>query len=155
MTNPATIAESTFDDQRHKAFLSSGQVIHGFHDSNMCADGPCPVHKPTDHELRKYALKFNFDAFLFERIVPAVDGSEEFCIPDPDDYNLRLNNGLVIYRNSAICRFCKETLVVFRVYDEKTCSCAALTIKGGHKEMVRIGHRWIENSIIYQNGRFL
>lgn len=155
MTTSTVIPESTFDDLRHRAYLSSGQVIRGFHSLSSCENGVCPVHSPSDHELRKYALRFNFDAFLFERIIPSMDGNGEHYVPDPDDYNLRLNNGLVIYRNSAICRFCKDTLTVFREYDEKTCSCGELTIKGGHKEMIRTGSGWFENSIVYANGRFL
>lgn len=155
MTTATELPESTFDDTARKAFLSSGQVIHGFHQSTVCKNERCPVHKPTDHELRQYALWFNFNSFLFERLVPALDGESVYYVPDPDDYNLLKNNGVYVYRNAAVCRFCKEEVVSYRDYDENTCSCGELKVKGGHKKMERIGTGWIENSIIYSNGRFL
>lgn len=94
------------------------------------------------------------DSFLFERIIPALDGEEHY-VPDPDDFNLNKNNGRVIYRNSAICRSCKEELVCYRMYDIRTCECGGLTISGGHEEMVRDGEHWIETSVIFDKGRFI
>lgn len=150
-----TISESTFDDTKRKAYLSSGQVINQFHQSTVCASDRCPVHKPTEHDLRQYALRFNMDSFLFERIVPSQDGQTEHYIPDPDDFNLNKNNGRVIYRNAAICRLCRFEVVSYSKYDTNTCECGELTVEGGHEEMRRIGEGWIENSVIFENGHFI
>lgn len=152
-----TIRETTYDDVKRQAHLSSGQTVFGFHDSGRCLGEHCPVHKPSDHDLRGFPLRFNFDAFVFERIIPASDGGEETYIPDPDDYTLVSRGGKLIYRNSAQCLICDEELVSYRRYDFKTCSCENLSVDGGHeypRRSAKTGGAFINTSIIYENGSF-
>jgi hypothetical protein len=150
------INESTYDDTKRQAHLSSGQTVFGFHDSNSCLGEHCPVHKPSNHELRGFPLRFNFDAFIFERIIPTTEENEETFIPDPDDYTLVSNGGRLIYRNSAKCLECDEELVSFSRYDFKTCSCRNLSVDGGHLYLRRVANNgtFIDTSIIYENGEF-
>lgn len=148
--------ESTYDDDKRQAQLSSGQTVFGFHDSGRCLGDHCPVHHPSDHALREFPLRFNFDAFVFERIIPASEGVEETFIPDPDDYTLVSNGGKFIYRNSAKCLNCGDELVSFRRHDFKTCSCGRLSVDGGHSYARRLSNdgAFIDTSIIYENGKF-
>lgn len=153
-----TTPESTYDDAKRQAHLSSGQSVFGFHESGRCLGEHCPVHKPSNHALREFPLRFNFDAFVFERIVPTEDGNGEDFIPDPDDYTLVSNGGKLIYRNSAKCMECDEELVSFRRYDFKTCSCGNLSVDGGHdylrRRLASSEGNFVDTSIVYENGVF-
>lgn len=148
--------ESTYDDTKRHAYLSSGQTVFGFHDSDRCLGDHCPVHNPSNHELREFPLRFNFDAFVFERIIPASEGVEETFIPDPDDYTLVSNGGKLIYRNSAQCVNCGEELISFSRHDFNTCACGDISVDGGHAYMRRVVNsgNFIDTSIVYENGKF-
>jgi hypothetical protein len=151
-----TIRETTYDDVKRQAHLSSGQTVFGFHESGRCLGEHCPVHKPSNHNLREFPLRFNFDAFVFERIIPASDGGQETCIPDPDDYTLVSRGGNLIYRNSATCDICDSELVSYSRYDFKTCSCGNLSVDGGHEYLRHVGKAgaFTDTSIVYENGKF-
>lgn len=151
------IPESTFDDAKRKAYLSSGQIINQFHESTKCAGEHCPVHKPSDHEYRQYALAFNFDAFVFERLIPSEDAAQPLTIPDPDDYTLNRNGGQLIYRNSARCLECSTQVTSYRTHDFATCPCGNLSVDGGHQYLRRVGSKstYEETSIIFKDGKFV
>lgn len=151
-----TTDETTYDDEKRHALLSSGQTVFNFHESSRCLGDHCPVHHPSDHVLREFPLRFNFDAFIFERIIPASENVEETYIPDPDDYTLVSRGGKLIYRNSAKCRNCGDELISFRRHDFKTCSCGDLSVDGGHDYIRRVGSAtaYIDTSITYENGEF-
>lgn len=152
------IQESTYDDATRKAFLSSGMVIHQFHESSKCAGEKCPVHNPSDHDMRDCALTFNMDAFVFERLVPVGDGTMVEHIPDPDDYTLARQGGYLVYRNSAHCWKCDTTVTSYRKYDSATCLCGLLIVDGGHAQVRRsIGGTnddWEERALVYEKGKF-
>lgn len=149
-------SESTYDDVKRKAYLSSGEVIHQFHTSESCAGEFCPVHKPSEHAMRQYPLDFNYDAFVFERLVPQEDGTIQ-GIPDPDDYTLSRNGGTLIYRNSARCLECGTQVLSRRTHDFSTCPCGNLSVDGGHEYLRRAGNKetWEETSIIFKDGKFV
>lgn len=150
-------SESTYDDVQRKAYLSSGQIIHQFHESTKCLGEHCPVHKPSDHEYRQHPLYFNFDAFVFERFLPDEDGRYRGkVIPDPDDYMLNQNGGEVIYRNSARCLKCGTQVVSKRRHDFSTCPCGNLSVDGGHSYLRRVGvaSTFEDTSIIFKDGKF-
>ena len=148
--------ETTYDDIKRQAHLSSGQTVFGFHELGRCLGEHCPVHKPSNHALREFPLRFNFDAFVFERIVPAAGGDGETFIPDPDDYTLVSKGGKIIYRNSAKCTECHEELISYSRYDFKTCSCGKLSVDGGHEYLRRLASAgtFVDTSIVYEDGAF-
>lgn len=151
--------ESSYDDIAKTATLSSGQVIHGFHKSIHCKGEFCPVHNPSNHEFRDSLLHFNFEKFIFERIVEVVmDGVEEtHYVPDPDDYNLNLNDGNMVYRNSIRCNQCGDEIESTNRHDMATCSCGAVSVDGGSSYQIIGGEpgSYANTSIMLENWKFV
>lgn len=147
-----TINESTYDDVSRTAFLSSGEIIHGFHKSIHCKGDVCPVHNPSQHEFRNHPLGFDFGKFIFERIVKLDDGTER-RIPDPDDYTLNQTGGNLIYRNSIRCNKCGDDIVSTFQHDFVQCSCEAVFVDGGSSYR-RVGgspEDYTDTSIVLEN----
>jgi hypothetical protein len=151
-----TIPESTYDDVARSAHLSSGQIVHGFHKSSHCKNDHCPVHNPSNHEYRDYALVFSFERFIFERIISTVD-DQVTTVPDPDDYTLNLHDGNLVYRNSVRCNHCGDEIVSAYRHDFVTCSCEAVFVDGGSTYR-RIGGSpadYTDTAILIQNWKFV
>lgn len=150
-----TRKESTYDDVSKTAFLSSGEIINGFHKSIHCKGDVCPVHKPSEHELRDMPLSFDFGRFIFERIVTLKDGTER-RIPDPDDFTLNQNDGDFIYRNSIRCNKCGDDIVSSYTHDFVECSCKAVFVDGGSSYR-RIGGKpedYTDTAILLEKWKF-
>ncbi len=63
------------------ALEGSGTVLKA-HALEVCdpARGPCPIHRRTDHHMRKYPQVWRDDRGIMERMCPHGCGH-----PDPDD----------------------------------------------------------------------
>lgn len=151
------MTESSFDDIARTATLTSGQVIHGFHKSTWCLGEHCPVHKPSNHKYRQYKLRFNFSQFVFERVIPELDGSEFPFVIDPDDYTLNQNGGKLLYRNSARCKACGEDVESCNRNDFQSCSCGKVFVNGGntYPEVVGEPEDYLDTSIWFEDGKFV
>lgn len=147
--------ESTYDDISKTAYLSSGEVIHGFHKSIHCKGDVCPVHKPSAHELRDKPLSFDFGKFIFERVILLSDGTER-RVPDPDDYTLNQENGNFIYRNSIRCNLCGDDIVSTFRHDFVECSCKAVFVDGGSYYRRIGGDRedYTDTAVLLENWKF-
>jgi hypothetical protein len=149
------MTESYFNDIARTATLSSGQIIHGFHKSTWCLGVHCPVHKPSDHEYRKYDLRFNFSQFVFERVIP--EGEEFPFVIDPDDYTLAQNGGKILYRHSVRCKNCGDDIQSHHRNDYESCSCGRVSIVGGntYPSVLADPEDYIDTSIWFENGKFV
>lgn len=138
--------ESTYDDETRTANLSSGQIIYSVHRSVTCQGEVCPLHKPSDHSLRIFPLKFDPLMGHFFRDVYGTD------VLDPDDYILR-KYGKAIVRNSAQCLECGSRLVSEYRHDFKSCTCGNVFVDGGGayiRHLVRNSDTYINDSnIVY------
>lgn len=134
--------ESSYDDVKRQANLSSGQVIHAFHKSTACYGEVCPVHNPSDHNLRAYPLHYDFMVASFFR---EVDGE---LVIDPDDYNY-VNFGKVIVENAIKCTICNDRIVSEHRHDFKYCTCGAVAVDGGSSYLRRLGTDWVDDSKVF------
>lgn len=141
------MVESIYDDKARKAYLSSGKVIHQFHSLASCLGETCPIHKPSNHEYRHLPLDWVNNLFI--RISDEFDHG--FTI-DPDDYRYNTEER-VIYRNSAYCNTCQETVESIRRYDMQKCSCKGIGVAGGLDCFTRVigndGANHIDTSIVF------
>lgn len=124
--------ETTFDDVKKEAVLSGGQTIHAFHKSDQCLGDVCPVHNPSDHDLRDYDLHYNFMIGSFFR---DVDGE---MVVDPDDYVLN-SAGEVIVLNMISCNHCDDLVASTHRHDFRSCSCGNVAADGGSSYLRRMG----------------
>lgn len=109
--------------------LNSNQIIVNAHRAGQCRNDKCPIHKPSDHELRGYPLYFNGRHMI--RLV-----KESFMI-DPDDFYFSVS-GEAILVNSAACARCGSLLVSRHAEKFISCSCGAVAIGGGAWELKRL-----------------
>jgi hypothetical protein len=124
--------ETTYDDVRKEAVLSGGQTIYSFHKSNQCLGDFCPVHNPSDHDLRGFDLHFNFMAGSFFRDVVGE------MVVDPDDYVLN-ETGQVIVINLISCNHCGDLVASTHRHDFHQCSCGTVAADGGSSYLRRMG----------------
>lgn len=62
------------------------------HAAQLCEGGSCPVHRPSDHHMRDWPMRFQSDAAIWcpacERphglVLTARECSHGFAHPDPD-----------------------------------------------------------------------
>lgn len=113
--------EVQFKTERTVLF-NSGQVLENVHLNGDCLGEVCPIHNPSDHELRGQMLSFNG-----RHMVRTVQDS---LLIDPDDY-FYLKNGYAILRNSAQCARCSDEIQSNYRHDFETCSCGAIFVDGG------------------------
>lgn len=151
------MVESSFNDIARTATLSSGQVIHGFHKSTWCLGDHCPVHKPSNHEYRANVLRFNFAQFVFERVIPELEGEEYPFVIDPDDYTLNQNGGKILYRNSVVCNTCGDQIISHYRNDYSECSCGKVSVSGGnvYPEISGEPADYRDTSVWFQDGKFI
>lgn len=127
--------EVTFDHRA--ATFNSGQVLANTHPSDACLGEFCPLHNPSDHELRGENLSFNG-----KHMVREVN-SELFI--DPDDYYFN-KYGSAILRNSAKCALCGDQIVSSHRHDFVSCECGEIFVDGG-LDYLRRGANNLENII--------
>ena len=136
--------ESTFDDASRRAHLTSGQVITNFHRSFSCFGATCPVHNPSDHEMRDWDLHYDDVVGSFFR-----SKGSEYTI-DPDDYTFN-RTGQVILRNSIECSTCRDEIESTHRHDYVLCQCEAVAVDGGHVYLRRVGYgTFTDTSIVFQ-----
>jgi hypothetical protein len=58
--------------------INDKQTLTNVHTLQACK-GPCPLHHPSRHSMRKFSLLWREDAFIFERVCSHGIGH-----PDPD-----------------------------------------------------------------------
>lgn len=146
-----TINESTYDDFKRKAYLSSGKTIHNFHTSDNCLGEVCPVHKPSDHRYRDLPLDFDMDLFSFVRLTENPVMENFNFVIDPDDYTYR-KTGRVILTNAVTCDNCNERIESRHGHHFVTCSCEAVSVDGGHSYLRRVASGgYVDNSIIFED----
>jgi hypothetical protein len=58
--------------------LGTGRISN-VHLGDTC-EAPCPIHSPTDHQMRKFRLLYRDDRGIFERLCEHGVGH-----PDPDN----------------------------------------------------------------------
>ncbi len=142
-----TLSETIYDNKARKAYLSSGKVIHQFHTLESCLGEFCPVHRPSDHKYRDLPLDWSNNLFI--RLSDEFDNG--FTI-DPDDYRYNTEER-VIYRNSAYCKSCQETVESVHRYDMQKCSCKGIGVAGGFDCFTRVigneGVNHIDTSIVF------
>lgn len=117
---------SALDNGNGSITLSGGTVVHNVHGDGLCAGQRCPLHNPSDHDLRD--LPLDFDGVHMIRI------SDKYPLGytiDPDDYEFN-RNGAAILRNSAHCDACGDDIESLSRHDFKQCSCGAVFVDGGH-----------------------
>lgn len=104
--------------------LSGGQPILNTHSSGDCYGEFCPLHNPSDHDLRDAPLYFNSVNMLRKL-------SDDSFVVDPDDYFY--NQGLtVVIRNSAKCLSCNgPEIVSIHRHDFQECDCGNVFVDGG------------------------
>ena len=61
--------------------LSEFESVKNVHSRDKCV-GACPLHNPSNHDMRDYPLHHRNDRGIFERICSHVVGH-----PDPDAYD--------------------------------------------------------------------
>ena len=59
--------------------LPDGQILQYVHRPNQCTGEFCVIHRPSDHQMRQFPLRWRNDIKLMERICPHGVGH-----PDPD-----------------------------------------------------------------------
>lgn len=147
VTNEVTVKESTFDDDKRVAYLSSGNEIHAVHRKVDCRTEFCPLHNPSEHEYRHLPLSYMAASF-----VRLDDSKAEPVIIDPDDRNY---NTLprVILRNSAKCYTCGVTVQSFHRHDRVRCDCGGITVSGGFIVFERVigneGANHVDTSLVF------
>lgn len=67
------------------------------HDAAEC-EGPCPIHRPTDHHMRAYPQSYRSDRGIMERICPHGVGH-----PDPDDRRIRSGEDTGVHGCDGCC----------------------------------------------------
>lgn len=102
--------------------FNSGQILARVHHPNSCMGDVCPIHNPTDHELRGEQLFFN-GRHMVRRV------GDELRI-DPDDFYY-LKTGSAILRNSATCALCGDSIQSTNRHDYVSCACGAISVDGG------------------------
>lgn len=117
----STKPEVTVNDDRSVVF-NSGQRLVSVHPAGTCLGEACPIHNPSDHELRGYPLFFN------GRHMVRVVGRELFV--DPDDFYFRTEKQAIL-RNSATCLVCGDMIVSKARHHMATCSCGNASVDGG------------------------
>jgi hypothetical protein len=110
--------------------LNSGLVIKNIHEKDVCASRYCPIHNPSDHELRGYPLYFNG-----HNMYRVVDGTPMI---DPDDYYFAIE-GKAILRNSIICTHCGDMVESTYRHHMAHCSCRKVAADGGLDYLRRLG----------------
>lgn len=123
--------ETTFNDSRRIAYLSSGKNILNFHTLEFCANKHCPVHHPREHEYSDLPLSWVAGSFV--RLSPRFAGG---MMIDPDDW--AYNSGkTVILKNSAYCGICDMEVVSTGHYDAVSCKCENVMVDGGYSYIRR------------------
>ena len=102
--------------------LNSGQVIYNSHAPGTCLGEFCPLHNPSEHELRGAPLYFN-GVHMYRKV------GDDLRV-DPDDYSF-LQHGRAILRNSARCALCGDEIFSESRHDFRSCSCGEIFIDGG------------------------
>lgn len=127
--------------------LSSGQVLTGVHDAKDCFAEHCPVHNPSEHNLRGYPLWFNGKHMirLLSKGANHTNIGDLFAI-DPDDYYYNVE-GVAILINSAVCVNCGEEIVSKSRHDYVRCKCGSSFVDGGPFYMRR-GGSCVDTSIV-------
>lgn len=116
--------ESTYDDEKRIAYLSSGQIVYSVHKSTSCLGDVCPLHKPSDHVLRIFPLVYEPTSYHFYRDVFGTN------VLDPDDYILN-RDGKALVRNAATCLKCFHTVESTFRHDFRHCHCGNVFVDGG------------------------
>lgn len=63
-------------------FLPNGNELVNVHDESDCEDQPaCIIHRPTEHHMSDWPLRWRWDRGIFERICSHGVGH-----PDPDQF---------------------------------------------------------------------
>ena len=75
------------------------QIINKIHDKSVCEGGPCPIHNPSDHPMKKFPTNWRDDRRIMERICEHGVGH-----PDPDDIRIRLGDDKGIHGCDGCCR---------------------------------------------------
>ena len=71
------------------------------HTLEACDGGICPVHNPTDHHMRKWALHWRYDRGIVERYCTHGVGH-----PDPDMLQSQEDRGLPVDSIHGCCGCC-------------------------------------------------
>lgn len=103
--------------------LSGGQIIDQFHLTGTCLGEFCPVHNPSNHDLRNYPLIFTGVNMLRE----LPNGS---LVPDPDDYYYNMGHSVIV-KNMAKCYKCNTIVQSFNRHDFQECKCGNIFVDGG------------------------
>lgn len=133
--------KEVYDDNSRKAFLSIGTIHQNVHHSDWCWNQKCPLHNPREHEYSHLPLDWKNGSFI--RL--SNDFEYGFTI-DPDDYDY--NRGIeIIFRNSAECLKCDDSLVSENYQTPNICQCGNVKISGSR---VRIDHQ-VKDKTQYHN----
>lgn len=133
--------ETTYDDSRRIAYLSSGKNILNFHTIEYCSNKNCPVHHPREHEYSD--LPLDWVAGSFVRLSPSFHGG---MMIDPDDFAYNSGRGVII-RNSAQCGQCGNEVISTYTHDFRSCECGNVSVDGGHSYVRHL----MENPELYKN----
>lgn len=141
--------ETTYDDNARIAYLSSGSIMRNIHTSENCFLEYCPIHNPSDHDLRH--LPLNWVNGIFIRLSNEYENG--FTV-DPDDY-LYNNVETLIFQNSAFCRECNQEVISVHRHDYRSCSGGHIAVDGGQSYLRLValeGAEWDNTSITFTKG---
>ena len=110
--------------------LHDGKTLN-HHALKDCNGGPCPLHRPTNHNLIGYPLSWSSKWGVMVRIINGVE------VPDPDDMNVR--RGGYVLQNSFHCTRCGADVYSWYRHDFASCKCGNFT-DGGHAYIRRGGN---------------
>ena len=74
-----------------------GQRVY-VHELAQCHEGPCPIHRPSNHGMRQFQTCWRYDRGIMERICPHGVGH-----PDPDD-----RSGATVHGCDGCCHLTGE-----------------------------------------------
>lgn len=79
-------------------WVVGGVELSNVHSAEVCDEGPCVIHAPTDHAMREFPLRWREDRGIFERVCPCGIGH-----PDPDQRDHWLRNGMLAEQVHGCC----------------------------------------------------
>lgn len=99
--NDPKYSKPYFDKDKNAFYDSVGGKVIYIHNKKNCKGRGCPVHHPSDHEMKKWPMSWNLQVLSMERVC-----EHGIRHPDPDDYKFRQDNQIDIPDHAKDCDGC-------------------------------------------------